>query len=749
MPDKASVIKEVQKYLAKGQIDKAIAVWEKLTKGHPDGNTYNALGDLYLKKGDRKNALNSFREAAKFFKREGFSLKALGLYKKILNINPSDADSLISLGEISEERGLKTDAIKYYLTVADSLTKEGKKERLFDIYSKILNISPSNIPFRIKIAEIYIKEGLKSEAAKEFINIARIFEEKGDPEKSIEHYQKALDIQPTYKEAILGINYVLEKTGDLQRAIEHIKGASNLFPQDSDIHLRCAEIHILSGMFDEAKEYLKKITETEPVHMKAARLLGEIYIKQGHKEKAWMKYLPVLDEMLLDMNNDDAIKLLESFKDIDAFETGKRLVTLYRQLGENLKLVHQLISLGDVYTAKGMQKDALDCYKEALLISPDDNSIKAKVVELEKKALMEHISPAGEKTVDRDLLEVDIFLKYGLIEDARNLLEEIRKREPENIDLHLRLKSLYIDTDDKERVVTECIILAELYGKAGEIEKKKQVIKEAYKLSPEDPRLVDMVEMPSLEEAIPSTLPEGPTIEDYVEEITEADFYSRQGLLDEAREILERLQKLFPENEEIRQKLIALTQEVEGIEEEYKEPLPAEAETIEPGAVPEPVFDSDVLSIFNEFKKGIEKELGKENHETHYNLGLAYKELGFLDDAIREFQIARNDPGSFIPSSSMLSICYMEKGLYSFAIDILRSALEKIEERDEPYWPMKYDLAEAYEKNGNLQEAFDSYTEVYRWNSKFRDVSEKMNQIGAIITEKGKPKGKKDRISYL
>ncbi len=750
MPDKASIIKEVQKYLAKGQIDKAIGEWEKLAKGHPDGNIYNALGDLYLKKGDRKNALNSFREAAKFFKGEGFSLKALGLYKKILNINPSDADSLISLGEISEERGLKTDAIKYYLTAADGFTKEGKKERLFDIYNKILNISPSNIPFRIKIAEIYIKEGLKSEAAKEFINIARIFEEKGDPEKSIEHYQKALDIQPAYKEAVLGINYVLEKSGDLQRAIEHIKGASKLLPQDSDIHIRFAEIHIQAGKLDEAKKCIKKITEIEPANIKAVRLLGEIYIKEGHKEKAWMKYLPVLDEMLLDMENDDAVKLLESFKDIDKFETGKRLVTLHRQSGENLKVVHELVSLADLYSAKDMQKEALDFYREALLINSDDNSIKAKVLVLEKKALKEHVPTTGEKTVDENLLEVDIFLKYNLIEDARNLLEEIRKQEPENIDLHLRLKSLYINTDDKEGVVTESIILSELYEKAGDIEKKKQIIKEAYELSPKDPRLADKVEMPSPKEAIASTPLEGPTIEDYTEDMTEADFYSRQGLIDEAREILERLQKLFPENNEIRQKLIALNQEVESLEKE--EPVLAEAETIEIEAATEPAFDSDVLSIFNEFKKGIEKELGTENHETHYNLGLAYKELGFLDDAIREFQIARNDPGSLIPSSSMLSICYMEKGLYPLAIDILRSALEKIEKRDESYWAMKYDLAEAYEKNNNLQEALDSYTEVYGWNSKFRDVSEKMNQIGAIITgktETGEPKEKKDRISYL
>jgi tetratricopeptide (TPR) repeat protein len=751
MPDKASVIKEVQKYLAKGQIDKAIATWVKLTKQYPDGNTYNALGDLYLKNSDKKNALNSFREAAKFFRHEGFSLKALGLYKKILNINPANADALISLGEINEERGLKMDAVKYYLTAADTLTKEGRKERILDIYDKILAISPSNIPFRIKIAEIYTKEGLKSEAAKEYLNIARVYEEKGDIEKSMEHYQKALYIHPLYKEAILGINYLYEKSGNLKKAIEHMKEAFTLFPQDTDIYLRRAEIYITGEMFDEAKECLEKITEHEPAHMKAVRLLGDIYIKKGNMEKAWTIYLPVLDEMMLDMKKEDAIKLLKSFKDIDPLEVGKRLVILYRQLGENVSLVSEFVALGNLYSAKGIHNEALECYKEALLLTPDDDSLKAKVLELEKEAYAEHVSIKGEKPVEEDILEVDIFLKYGLIEDARNLLEKIRERKPENIDLHLRLKSLYTDTDDKERALEECFILSELYEKASDPEKRNQVMKEAYTISPEDPRLVGKVEIPP-EVTVSATPPEGPSIEDYVEEITEADFYSRQGLIDEAREILERLKKLFPENEEIRQKLASLVQEGKILEEEYREPIAAGGETLETETVTEPAFDSDVLSMFSEFKKGLEKELGDKNHETHYNLGLAYKELGFIDDAIREFQLSLNDPGSFIPSSSMLSICYVEKGLYTLAIDVLRSALNKMEVKDESYWAMKYDLAEAYEKNSNFQEAFDLYTEVYGWNSKFRDVSEKLNKIGPKVAEKaekGKPKDRKDRISYL
>lgn len=746
MSSKADLIKEAQKYLARGQVDKVIDTWEKLMKEYPDGNTYNALGDLYLKKSDKQNAVDSFHKAAKFFMNEGFSLKALGLYKKILNINPADADAFFALGQINEERGFKIDAIKYYLSAADSLSKEGRKERLLEIYNKILAISPLNIPFRVKVAEIYMKEGLSTEAAREYLNIAMLYDEKEETEKSLECYQKSLEIHPSNKEAIIGVTHLYEKTGNMDLAIEQIKGATSLFPEDTDIHLRCAEIYSTAEKFDDAIECLNKVSEIEPANIIAARLLGDIYIKKGDREKAWTKYLNVLDEMILDMSSDDAIKLLESFKDIDPLETGKRLVTLYRQQGENLKVAQELISLGSVFTERGMQKEALNCYKEALLITPDDDSLKATVTSLEREMHVEHIPVKEEKTVDEALVEAEVFLQYGLFEDARNLLEELSLREPENIDLHLKLKSLYVNTDNKEQAVTECLILYELYGRAGDSEKSEQVLKEAYNINPKDPRLTGKVEIPAPEETVSVTSREGLSIEKYSEEIAEADFYSKQGLKDEAREILEKLQQFFPENEEIKQKLVSL----ESVEEKDREPVFTEDKTPDKEAAHEPVLDSDVLSIFNEFKKGLETKLEENDHEMHYNLGLAYKELGLIDDAIKEFQLSQNDPKTFVPSSSMLSICYKQKGIHPLAIEVLSSALEKMKNRDESYWAMKYDLAEAYEKNGNLKEAFHAYTEVYGWNPKFRGVSEKINQAKAKIQKTAeKTKDKKDRISYL
>jgi len=92
------------------------------------------------------------------------------------------------------------------------------------------------------------------------------------------------------------------------------------------------------------------------------------------------------------------------------------------------------------------------------------------------------------------------------------------------------------------------------------------------------------------------------------------------------------------------------------------------------------------------------------------------------------------------------------KNLYPLAIDVLKDAIEKMEDRGESYWAMHYDLAEAYEKNGNIKEALDIYTQIYGWNSKYRAVSDKIDQLRTSViesTEQKKPKERKDRVSYL
>jgi tetratricopeptide (TPR) repeat protein len=790
MADKTQIMKEAQKYLAKGQIDKAIAEWEKLVREFPDGNTYNMIGDLYFKKGDRKIAVESFHKSANFFRHEGFSLKALALYKKVLNINPSDADALYALGQLSEEKGLSTDATRYYLAAADSLSKEGKKDRLLEVYQKILSLSPENTNLRQKVAEIFLKEGLITDAAAQYIHIAGIHEEKGETGQAEVLYRRVLDIQPSNKDAIMGIGSLLERTGQLQEAVRHLKEAAERFPDDMDLLFRSAELSHASGDDAAARGSLYRIVEKEPENMKPRRLLGEMYLKEGAADKAWAEYLPVIDQIVLEEKYEEAVLLLKPFKDAEPLETGRRLVSLYRQLGETPQVASELCDLGDALRERGMEDDALGCYQEALGLSPDNNLLKERIAELAKKPEPQKEAvtiriPDGEKTTGGILSEADIFMRYGLMPEALRLLESLKVREPHNIELHAKLKSVHVAMSDKESAVTECLILHELYKRSNDTVNSEAMLKEAHALYPEDPRLVERGYRPAEEigiqpvaEEVEEGEPVAANIGDYEEEIAEADFYARQGLVMEAEKILKKLQNLFPDNTDISGRLenLGQMQEVQeetglfeqaapeqgeaGMEEaaggpshgEEFQDLSLDQEPIEAQEMPEPSLDSDVLEIFQEFKKGLEKELDEEDSETHYNLGIAYKEMGLLDDAITAFQQARSDPKRLVQSSTMLGVCYVEKGLYPLAIETLNRVLKEMSDKEEAYWAVKYDLADAHEKNNDLKEALALFTDVYGWNARFRNVSEKMSKVKAQIgkgAEKDKPKEKKDRVSYL
>ena len=157
MIDKAKVMKEAQKLVAKGQIDKAIDEWQKISEAYPDGNTYNTIGDLNIRSGNKDAAITEYHKAAKFYHDGGFSLKALAIHKKVLNINPKDPTALIALGQLNEEKNIITDAIKYYLAAADVLSKENRKDDLIAVFDKILSLAPDNIKLRIQHLQLFGK----------------------------------------------------------------------------------------------------------------------------------------------------------------------------------------------------------------------------------------------------------------------------------------------------------------------------------------------------------------------------------------------------------------------------------------------------------------------------------------------------------------------------------------------------------------------------------------------------------------
>ncbi|MFN3395559.1 MAG: tetratricopeptide repeat protein [Thermodesulfovibrionales bacterium] len=736
MPDKSLIIKEAQKYLSRGQIDRAIEEWEKLVRDCPDGNVYNTIGDLYLKKGDKRVAIDFYHKSADFFRKEGFSLKALALYKKIINLNISDSAALIALGELSEEKGLATDATKYYLAATDSLLKENRKNEIVEIYKRIINLSPTNIPLREKIAGLFLKEGLTHDALTEYLNIAKYYEEKDNLEQAKDYLNRAFEINPSDRDTLKRLADLMERSGVTSEAIKYLERLLDVCPDDSESLIKCAMLLKKSGKYEDALNYISKAIELEPSNIELYKLSGEIYLLLDDKPKAWDSFKRVVNTMIEEKRTDEALGIIEQFRDVAPLEIGRLQISLYRAKGDREREFQSLLFVADLLHDQGLGEEAIELYRDALRIHPDDPNLKRLLAEREVKP-----SETEEKTIEELLIDADIFIKYSLFDEARAILEELKVKDPMNIEVHRRLKSLYLDSGDKEQAVTECLILSEIFGRLGEMDKRDSFLKEAFEISPDDPRLKERMALLE-EEKRPESL------EDYAEELAEAEFYIRQGLQEDALRIYEKLLNIFPDNEDILSKVTTLqgmiSLQPSRIEPEQVEPQTHETLDIE--EIVEPQLDTEVLGIFEEFKKGLEKEVEPEDIETHYNLGIAYKEMGLLDDAIREFQTSRNEPRFYVQSMTMLGICYMEKGLYPIAIKAFKDALDNIEAKDESYWGALYDLALAHEKNGDLKIAFDLFTDIYGWNSKFRDVGDRLSQLKSAM-EKEPPK--KDRVSYL
>jgi pilus assembly protein FimV len=139
--------------------------------------------------------------------------------------------------------------------------------------------------------------------------------------------------------------------------------------------------------------------------------------------------------------------------------------------------------------------------------------------------------------------------------------------------------------------------------------------------------------------------------------------------------------------------------------------------------------DQGLQDVFNEFKKGVDSQLAESDYDTRYNLGIAYKEMGLVDEAIAEFQLAAKDPKRSLECSSMIGICFMEKGMADVAVQWYERGLQVAGRAPEEYRGLRYDLGVAFEATGDMARATTTFADLVREDPSFRDVSDKLREL--------------------
>jgi tetratricopeptide (TPR) repeat protein len=133
--------------------------------------------------------------------------------------------------------------------------------------------------------------------------------------------------------------------------------------------------------------------------------------------------------------------------------------------------------------------------------------------------------------------------------------------------------------------------------------------------------------------------------------------------------------------------------------------------------------------IFAAFKKGVEQQVDSDDFETHYNLGIAYKEMGLVDEAIGELQFAARDPSRTIECCGILGLCFRDKGMPDLALKWYRRGLDMPGIDEDQSLGLRYDMAEVYREKGEFGEALKAYTDVFGVDSTYRDVSTRIKEM--------------------
>jgi tetratricopeptide (TPR) repeat protein len=143
-----------------------------------------------------------------------------------------------------------------------------------------------------------------------------------------------------------------------------------------------------------------------------------------------------------------------------------------------------------------------------------------------------------------------------------------------------------------------------------------------------------------------------------------------------------------------------------------------------------------LAEVFQEFRDEIGEFGDKdEDLETHYNLGIAYREMGLLDEAIGEFQkVATSVEGGkpfpyTMNCSTLLALSFMDKGEPKIASLWYRRALDLPGLDQETIMALRYDLGVSLETAGASSEALDSFRQVYAINIDYRDVADHIAEL--------------------
>lgn len=313
-------------------------------------------------------------------------------------------------------------------------------------------------------------------------------------------------------------------------------------------------------------------------------------------------------------------------------------------------------------------------------------------------------------SIDKESI-LDAAQKYILKGQLKKAIGEYLKlieADPQDKRLHLKLGDLHLKNGEEDKAVQAYLKVASLYGEEDLNFRAISIYKKILSISPKSTEAFHKI----------------------------AILYLKEGLAGNAKNYYQSILQINPRDSEAIKALKNIESPPQPKQPAVAPPAVAESFPSKHPRPPErgPVAGSSDL-VSSAAMEGLElsPEPGvspiDKDSETHYHLGIAYKEMELYDYAITEFELASSASSMKFDCCIMLGNCYLEKGDYNKSIEYYKTCSRLPGLTKEKLARLQFNLGLAYEASGMVSAAIDTFNLVLRLDNSFSEAREKISKL--------------------
>lgn len=638
---------------------------------------------------------------------------AIGEYKLVVEADSRDIGTLNMLGDLYSKNADKKEAVDCYLRVAEHYSTQGFAQKAIAVYNKISRIQPDSIEVSTKLAELYALKGSLHEARSHYQTLAEHYEKKGRRIEALAMWKQIALLDPNNTDVCMSLGDSYLRENQAEEALEAYAEAGARYSRKGShedairaytkgLEIRPSDLRLLGGLVTsnsaigrvgKAVAFLEEIIENEPYNRDVLYLLIDCHLDAKNAveaEKAVIK--------LVEMEPANYPKLLD-------------VIRIYLNSGD-LDSAARILSMSSEYLLAAGQGD--ECRRWIGEILESDARHIAGLRLLVRHAAWLKEEAAYANALDRLAKAAN---EQHSVEDERFALAHLTILRPHEAQLRERLAEI-----NKEYGYEEADVDAELIKAQFEVE---PLVPEA-EMVPESGEADDIDVKPSEKEddrtnASDNGLPESGAAR-FLKEIESIEFYIDNDYHDLAEKALNELSSEFGERDEI----AALRSRLAG--PGTSEPAPALSNAAEAKTL-------GIDEMRSEFGLEGDDSPQDEDFDTHFHTAIAYQEMGLYEQAIAEFQdatgLVKANDGTrrFFQCATLLGHCFVANGTANHAVTWFNRALETPELSDDEKQGIWYEIAMAYEAEGDLENTAKYLETIYAENVDYRDVAERVRNM--------------------